>query len=59
MKGNEDLGQRDIIIDGVNGFDYLQTHAKNPDENPPFNNRSVNQTSPPHIHGLNGNADLG
>jgi len=40
MKGNEDLGQRDIIIDGVNGFDYLQT--SNPVENPPFNNWSVN-----------------
>ena len=59
MTGNEDLGQRDIIIDGVNGFDYLQTHVQNPVENPPFNNWSVNQPSPPHIHGLNGKADLG
>ena len=24
MKGNEDLGLRDIIIDGVNGFDLAQ-----------------------------------
>jgi len=23
MKGNEDLEQRDIIIDGVNGFDFV------------------------------------
>jgi hypothetical protein len=48
MKGNEDLEQRDIIIDGVNGFDYVQTRASNPVENPPFNNWSVNQPSPPH-----------
>ena len=59
MTGNEDLGQRDIIIDGVNGFDYVQTHVQNPVENPPFNNWSVNQPSPPHIHGLSGKADLG
>ena len=59
MKGNEDLGQRDIIIDGVNGFDYVQTGSMNPVENPPFNNWSVNQPSPPHIHGLDGKADLG
>ena len=28
-------------------------------ENPPMNNWSVNQPSPPHTVGLNGNADLG
>ena len=31
----------------------------NPVENPPMNNWSVNQPSPPHAHGLNGKADLG
>ena len=56
MKGNEDLGMRDIIIDGVN-YDLVQT--SNPVENPPFNNWSVNQPSPPHQHGLDGKADLG
>jgi len=32
---------------------------ENPVYNPPFNNWSVNQPSPPHDHGLAGNADLG
>merc|ERR1719199_370639 len=32
---------------------------KNPVENPPFNNWSVNQPSVPHAHGLAGKADLG
>jgi hypothetical protein len=31
----------------------------NPVENPPFNNWSVNQPSPPHQHGMKGNEDLG
>ena len=56
MKGTEDLGMRDIIVDGVN-YDLLQ--IGNPVENPPYNNWSVNQPSPPHQHGLNGKADLG
>ena len=33
--------------------------TKNPVVNPPFNNWSVNQPSPPHAHGLAGKADLG
>ena len=33
--------------------------ASNPVYNPPFNNWSVNQPSPPHAKGLDGNADLG
>jgi hypothetical protein len=33
--------------------------AENPVENPPYNNWSVNQPSPPHQHGLDGKADLG
>jgi len=56
MKGDEDLGQREIIIDGVN-YDFVQ--IKNPVENPPYNNWSVNQPSPPHAKGMAGKADLG
>ena len=45
MTGNEDLGQREIIIDGVN-YGFVQQKAdirmKNPVVNPPFNNWSVN-----------------
>jgi hypothetical protein len=33
--------------------------AQNPVENPPMNNWSVNQPSPPHAQGLSGTADLG
>jgi len=58
LRGNEDLGQREIIIDGVN-YDFVQTDAKNPVVNPPFNNWSVNQPSVPHDVGLAGKADLG
>lgn len=56
MEGTEDLGARDIIIDGVN-YDYVQT--SNPVENPPFNNWSVNQPGVPHLHGMEGTEDLG
>jgi len=57
--GNQDLGLRDIVIDGVNGYDLVQTHNGNPVWNPPFNNWSVNQPSPPHDHGLPAYQDLG
>ena len=57
--GHQDLELRDIIIDGVNGYDLVQTKAKNPVVNPPFNNWSVNQPSPPHATGLNAYEDLG
>jgi hypothetical protein len=57
MAGSEDIYQRDYIIDGVNGYDFVQTN--NPVVNPPFNNWSVNQPAVPHDHGLNGKADLG
>jgi hypothetical protein len=53
------LELRDLIIDGVNGYDLVQTKAKNPVVNPPFNNWSVNQPSPPHDSGMNGYEDLG
>ena len=58
-RGDQDLELRDIIIDGVNGYDLVQTGAKNPVVNPPFNNWSVNQPSPPHDHGMKGKEDLG
>ena len=108
-----DLRQRDIIIDGVNGYEYVQTadqmfddtvvlqvngvpvlvnpesmmfkdsdnqmksaplgfalsigpddlsvvqtEARNPVNNPPFNNWSVNQPSVPHDKGMKGTEDL-
>ena len=58
-KGDQDLELRDIIIDGVNGYDLVQTRQRNPVWNPPFNNWSVNQPSPPHDHGLPAYQDLG
>ena len=58
-KGDQDLELRDMIIDGVNGYDFVQTRSKNPVWNPPFNNWSVNQPSPPHATGLNAYEDLG
>lgn len=59
LAGKEDLGLRNLVIEGVNGYDLVQTEAQNPVWNPPFNNWSVNQPSPPHAHGLSGTADLG
>lgn len=40
--GKEDLGLRNLVIDGVNGYDLTQIKAENPVVNPPFNNWSVN-----------------
>merc|ERR1711862_373806 len=57
--GAADVGLRNMIIEGVNGFDFVQTNAENPVVNPPFNNWSVNQPTVPHDSGLAGNADLG
>ena len=48
-----------MVIDGVNGYNIAQVRASNPTENPPMNNWSVNQPSPPHAFGLPGDADLG
>lgn len=58
-RGNADLGVRNIVIDGVDGFDFVQLDSENPMENPPFNNWSVNQPSPPHAKGSRGTSDLG
>ena len=61
LAGDEDLGLRDIIIDGMNGYDMVQLseQVKNPVDNPPFNNWSVNQPSVPHDRGLKGKENLG
>ena len=56
MHGDEDLGMREIIVDGVN-YDLVQ--LGNPVVNPPFNNWSVNQPSVAHQHGMKGDEDLG
>ena len=58
-RGDQDLELRDLVIDGVNGYDLVQTKARNPVVNPPFNNWSVNQPSPPHATGLSAYQDLG
>jgi len=47
-----------MILDGVD-YNFVQTQSENPVVNPPFNNWSVNQPSPPHQRGLDGKADLG
>jgi hypothetical protein len=49
-----------MIVDGIN-FDLVQTESKvnNPVDNPPYNNWSVNQPSPPHMVGWKGNEDWG
>ena len=39
LRGVADLGLRDLTIDGVDGYELMQT--KNPTENPPMNNWSV------------------
>merc|ERR1719453_1546883 len=57
--GHQDLELRDLIIDGVNGYDLVQTKAENPVVNPPFNNWSVNQPTVPHQSGLPGDFDMG
>ena len=57
--GHQDLELRDMVIDGVNGYDLVQTKSHNPVVNPPFNNWSVNQPSPAHATGLSGYEDLG
>jgi hypothetical protein len=59
MNGDEDVGLRNIIIDGVNGYDLVQMNKANPVINPPFNNWSVNQPAKKHDTGMKGDEDLG
>jgi len=58
-EGHQDLELRDLIVDGVNGYDLVQLNHQNPVVNPPFNNWSVNQPSVPHDSGMNAYEDLG
>ena len=44
MNGNEDVGLRNLIIDGVNGFDLVQTKESE---------------KPKPKEGMNGDEDLG
>ena len=61
----ENLGEK--ILVGPDEISFKKNAPKktslvqlsNPVENPPMNNWSVNQPSPPHDHGLAGKADLG
>ena len=65
--GSSGLGEK--ILVGPDNVTYAKTKktvaskpvqlAQNPVENPPMNNWSVNQPSPPHAQGLSGTADLG
>ena len=59
MNGDEDVGLRNIIIDGVNGYDLVQMKKENPVINPPFNNWSVHQPARKHDTGMKGDEDLG
>jgi len=61
LKGREDLMVRGVTIDGVDGYGFAQTDAdlKNPVDNPPYNNWSVNQPSVPHDVGMQGKENLG
>jgi len=66
-----DLVQEDELEDGnlvlniggkmmeVTPDDSTLTQLNNPVDNPPYNNWSVNQPSPPHDVGLYGKEDLG
>ena len=57
------MGEGDLGLNMRVGHDDIHVEKKtkqvklaqtaNPVWNPPFNNWSVNQPSPPHIHGLN------
>jgi len=57
---NMKVGPDDVVLKkGDKPKALAQTEGKNPVVNPPFNNWSVNQPSPPHAKGLSGKADLG
>jgi hypothetical protein len=61
--GNAKFGNK--ILVGADEIEYKKKHAQklaqtsNPVENPPYNNWSVNQPSPPHDRGYAGNEDYG
>jgi len=64
---DENMTPQDVTVLQVNGEsrrviqdqDDLFIQLSNPVVNPPFNNWSVNQPSPPHNHGMQGTEDLG
>ena len=59
------LGNDDLVVLHINGeargidTEEVMLQLSNPTENPPMNNWSVNQPSPPHSKGLAGKTDLG
>ena len=62
--GSATFGNKILI--GNDEIEYAKKHAQNklaqvanPTENPPMNNWSVNQPSPPHIKGHKADADYG
>ena len=61
--GTTNLGEKILVGPDEIMFKKQKTQklaqTANPVENPPMNNWSVNQPSPPHAHGLDGKADLG
>jgi hypothetical protein len=56
---NIKVGPDDVTLPKKNAQKTTLAQLENPVVNPPFNNWSVNQPSPPHQHGLDGKADLG
>ena len=53
------VGPDDVVLQKKNAMKTILAQVENPVVNPPFNNWSVNQPSPPHQRGLDGEADLG
>jgi len=50
---------KNLVTDKPSPITVGLAQTTNPVVNPPFNNWSVNQPSPPHDSGLAGKADLG
>jgi len=50
---------KNLVTDRPAPITTKLAQLSNPTENPPMNNWSVNQPSPPHAHGMGGNDDLG
>merc|ERR1712224_379498 len=50
---------KNLVTDKPSPITVKLAQTSNPVENPPFNNWSVNQPSPPHVRGRPGTASLG
>merc|ERR1711988_942264 len=50
---------KNLVTDKPAPITVALAQVENPVVNPPFNNWSVNQPSPPHDHGMGGYEDLG